>query len=167
MKIFGIGLTRTATTSLTEALKILGYSSVHCPMSYEEIDQYDASTDTPVAARFEFLDLLYPNSKFILTTRDIDSWIKSAASLQRSTDDPLWKLETRSILWKSLVFNKEKFIQGYYTHHSKVLEYFTDRKQDLLILDLQEIDKFKKLCYFLNKSNPDIEYPHLNKWSLL
>jgi len=163
MKIFGIGLTRTGTTSLTEALKILGYSAVHCPMSYEEIDKYDASTDTAVAARFEFLDLLYPNSKFILTTRDIDSWIESASSLQRSCDDPLWKLETRSILWKSLVFDKEKFTQGYHKHHSKVLEYFKDRKQDLLVLDLEDINKFKKLCNFLNKPLIDSEYPNLNK----
>jgi len=163
MKIFGIGLTRTGTTSLTEALKILGYSAVHCPMSYEEIDQHDASTDTPVAARFEFLDLLYPNSKFILTTRDVDSWIESATSLQRSIDDPLWKLETRSILWKSLIFNKEKFIQGYHKHHSKVLEYFKNREQDLLIINLDDIDKFKKLCNFLEKPIPNVEYPHLNK----
>jgi hypothetical protein len=163
MKIFGIGLTRTGTTSLTEALKILGYSAVHCPMSYDEIGKYDASTDTPVAARFKFLDLLYPNSKFILTTRDINSWIESAAYLQRSCDDPLWKLETRSILWKSLVFDKEKFIQGYHKHHSKVLEYFKSRHTDLLILDLKQSNKWEILCRFLNKSIPSIEYPNLNK----
>jgi hypothetical protein len=162
MKIFGIGLTRTGTTSLTEALKILGYSAVHCPMSYEEIDQHDASTDTPIAARFEFLDLLYPNSKFILTTRDIDSWIESTASLQRPINDPLWQLETRCILWKSLIFNKEKFIQGYHKHHSKVLEYFKNRSNDILLLDLKDQNKWEKLCYFLDKSIPRMEYPRLN-----
>ena len=132
------------------------------PMSYEEINQHDASTDTPVAARFEFLDLLYPNSKFILTTRDINSWIESAASLQRSIDDPLWKLETRSILWKSLIFNKEKFIKGYHNHHSKVLEYFKSRPNDILLLDLKDPNKWEKLCNFLDKPIPSSTYPNLN-----
>ena len=163
MKVFGIGLTRTGTTSLTEALNFLGYSAIHCPMSYEEIDSFDASTDTAVAARFEFLDLLYPESKFILTTRDIDSWIESAASLHRSSTDPVWQLETRFILWKSFIFDKDKFIEGYHRHYLKVLEYFKNRQDDLLILDLKEDDKFNKLCKFLKKKTPDLHYPHLNK----
>lgn len=163
MKIFGIGLTRTGTTSLTEALKMLGYSAVHCPMSYEEIDQHDASTDTAVAARFEFLDLLYPNSKFILTTRDLDSWIESAASLHRSESDPIWKLETRAKLWRSFLFDREKFIEGYNKHHSKVLSYFKNRENDLLVLDLKATEKFEKICNFLGKTIIDCSYPHLNK----
>jgi hypothetical protein len=160
VKIFGIGLTRTGTTSLTEALRILGYSAVHCPMSYEEIDQHDASTDTAIAARFEFLDLLYPQSKFILTYRSIDSWIESAASLTRSDNDPIWKLETRSKLWGSFVFDREKFIDGYHKHHSKVLCYFKNRPNDFLIMELEATEKFKKLCTFLNKPIPNADYPH-------
>jgi len=163
MKVFGIGLCRTGTTSITEALKVLGYSAIHCPMSYEEINSFDASTDTAVAARFRFLDLLYPGSKFILTTRDIDSWIESAASLDRFSADPIWQLETRFMLWKSFVFDKDKFIEGYHRHHSKVSEYFKNRKDDLLILDLKEDDKFGKLCDFLKKTKLYINYPHLNK----
>jgi hypothetical protein len=163
MKIFGIGLTRTGTTSLTEALKILGYSAVHCPMSYEEIEHHEASTDTAVAARFEFLDLLYPNSKFILTIRDLDSWIDSAAFLARSVNDPIWKLETRSKLWGSFVFDRYKFIEGYHKHHSKVLHHFTNRPNDFLTLDLKSTDKFEKLCSFLDKPIPSDDYPHLNK----
>lgn len=166
MKIFGIGLTRTGTTSLTEALKILGYSAVHCPMSYEEIDRHDASTDTVIASRFEFLDLLYTGSKFILTTRDLDSWIESAASLDRLENDPIWQLETRARLWGSFVFHKERFMDGYHKHHSKVSDYFKNRQNDLLVLDLQEAGKFEKLCLFLSKSMPNIDYPNLNKRSI-
>jgi hypothetical protein len=166
MKIFGIGLTRTGTTSLTEALKLLGYSAVHCPMSYEEIETHEVSTDTAVAARFEFLDLLYPGSKFILTFRDLDSWIESAAFLRRSDKDPIWQLETRAKLWGSLVFDKEKFIEGYHKHHSKVLHHFRNRPNDFLILDLKATEKFKKLCSFLDKPIPSADYPHLNKRGL-
>jgi hypothetical protein len=163
MKIFGIGLTRTGTTSLTQALKILGYSAVHCPMSYKEIEDHEASTDTAVAARFEFLDLLYPNSKFILTIRDLDSWIDSAASLKRSSNDPIWQLETRFKLWNSFVFDREKFIEGYHKHHSKVFHHFRNRPNNFLILELKETEKFAKLCSFLSVPTPSDDYPHLNK----
>jgi len=166
VKIFGIGLTRTGTTSLTEALKILGYSAVHCPMSYEEIENHEASTDTAIAARFEFLDLLYPGSKFVLTTRDLDSWIESAASLDRFESDPIWQLETRAKLWGSFLFDREKFIEGYHKHHSKVLRHFRNRPNDFLILDLRATEKFEKLCGFLNKPKIESEYPHLNKREL-
>jgi hypothetical protein len=163
MKIFGIGLTRTGTTSLTEALKMLGYSAVHQPLSYEEIKKHQASTDTAIAARFPILDVFYPNSKFILTTRDKDSWIKSAALTPRHSNDLLWLLEGRAILYKTTTFDKKKFMQAYDDYHDLVHNYFSGRCNDLLILDLKEADKWGKLCDFLSKPIPTIDYPHLNK----
>lgn len=162
MKIFGIGLTRTGTASLTEALITLGYSAKHLPMSYEDIKNHDASTDTPVAARFPILDVFYPNSKFILTTRDKDSWIESAASLMRTENDPLWLLEGRAILYKTVVFNREKFLNAYDNYHNFVYDYFQDRPKDLLVLDLNESHKYEKLCNFLNKPIEQSEYPFVN-----
>jgi hypothetical protein len=163
MKIFGIGLTRTGTTSLTEALKVLGYSVKHLPMSYEDIKNHDASTDTPVAARFPILDVFYPNSKFILTTRDKDIWIESAASLVRTENDPLWLLEGRAILYNTVVFDRDKFLSAYDNYHNFVYNYFKDRLKDLLVLDLKDQNKWEKLCNFLEKPILNIEYPHLNK----
>ena len=51
-KIFGIGLSKTGTSSLSEALEILGYSTVHFPSTLSEIAYYDAATDSTVARRF-------------------------------------------------------------------------------------------------------------------
>ena len=76
-KIFGIGLSKTGTTSLHVALEILGYSSVHYPVTWEEFDRYDAAHDITVASRFEELDKLYPGSRFILTLRDLNQWLRS------------------------------------------------------------------------------------------
>lgn len=162
MKIFGIGLTRTGTTSLTEALATLGYSAKHLPMSYEDIENHDVSTDTPVAARFPILDVFYPDSKFILTTRDKYSWIESAASLVRTDRDPLWLLEGRAILYKTVVFDRDKFLKAYDNYHNFVYGYFQDRKKNLLVLDLKENNKWEKLCNFLNKDIPKSIYPKLN-----
>ena len=163
MKIFGIGLTRTGTTSLAEALKILGYSAKHLPMSYHDIEIHDASTDTPVAARFPILDVFYPNSKFILTTRDKDSWIISAESLNRNNDDPIWLLEGRAILYKTVIFERNKFLDAYDNYQDFVTNYFKNRPNDLLVLSLNDTNKWEKLCNFLNKSIPNVEYPYLNK----
>jgi hypothetical protein len=163
MKIFGIGLTRTGATSLTEALRTLGFSAKRLPMSYQDIKDHEASTDTPVAARFPILDVFYPNSKFILTTRDKEGWIESAASLVREDNDPLWLLEGRAILYKTTVFDREKFLESYDRYHRFVCDYFKDRPNDILLLDLKDQNKWGKLCNFLEKPIPNIEYPHLNK----
>ncbi len=160
MKIFGIGLTRTGSLSLTVALRVLGFRAYHNPISYDLINQFDACTDTAVAARYKVLDLFHPGSKFILTTRDLESWITSAEVIPRSVLDGYWKLETRALLYNSLVFDKDKFIEAYVRHHREVQNYFKNR--ELLILDLRDENKWEKLCSFLGKNIPNCNYPHLN-----
>ena len=58
-KIFGIGLSKTGTSSLTEALEILGFSAVHYPTSLHEIEIYGAAADLLVADTFEMLDTTF------------------------------------------------------------------------------------------------------------
>jgi hypothetical protein len=78
--VWGIGLTRTATTSLNRALQILGYRAVHYPTISQLLHEpLEAATDEPVAVTYKYLDFLYPNSKFVLTEREEDDWIRSAA----------------------------------------------------------------------------------------
>ena len=57
-KIFGIGLSRTGTSTLINALVMLGYSAVHFPHRPSDFYDNDAAADTPVATRFEQLDEL-------------------------------------------------------------------------------------------------------------
>lgn len=79
--VWGIGLTRTATTSLNQALEILGYRALHYPTLAQLLHEpIEAATDEPVAVTYKYLDFLYPNSKFILTERDEDEWIRSTAA---------------------------------------------------------------------------------------
>ena len=73
-KIFNIGFSRTGTTSLTEALQILGFSAYHFPKSFDQIEKHDACTDMSITLGYKFLDLMYPESKYILTTRKLESW---------------------------------------------------------------------------------------------
>jgi len=89
-KVFGIGLSRTGTTSLNTALCILGIKSIHFPddvQTYRELMEakydltvlktYQGITDTPVVPIYPQLDQAYPGSKFILTVREKESWLDS------------------------------------------------------------------------------------------
>ena len=88
-KIFGIGLSKIGTTSLTQALQLLDHKAVHFPffhlkpqkdslaLNYHKIDKWDAMTDTPIPYFYKELDRHYPESKFILTIRNIDEWLDS------------------------------------------------------------------------------------------
>jgi hypothetical protein len=40
-----------------------------------------------------------------------------------------------------------------------VIEYFADRPNDLLVLPLATTNKWEKLCAFLQKPIPSVEYP--------
>jgi hypothetical protein len=181
-KIFGIGLSKTGTTSLNKALELLGYTSWHDPRELLGFDEdmnlrlsgftmtQDALTDTTPARFFRELDSRYPNSKFILTTRDVESWLKSCKNF--------WKINFNSIedrstialtdklhidLYNSAKFNKSKFKKGYMDHTQNVLAHFKDRKNNLLVLNISDGDGWDKLCPFLNKPIPSTPFPNENK----
>ena len=75
-KVFGIGLSKTGTTSLSAALAILGYRSKHFPKD-EDFARYDAFSDITVAMKFKTLDRFFPGSQFIYTVRDEPAWLAS------------------------------------------------------------------------------------------
>lgn len=95
MKIFGIGLSKTGTTSLNRALNILKVSSAHdlhggnysineyiLDLINNNFDHYiwssfDGFTDIPIPLYYKDLDRKFPNSKFILTVRSKSSWVGS------------------------------------------------------------------------------------------
>ncbi len=101
--VFCIGLGRTGTTSLTQALGILGYHANHLPIDeitqremyayfandlhtmsplhLSILDEYNALADTPVCCVYQGLDKAYPGSKFILTVREKQGWLASQERL--------------------------------------------------------------------------------------
>ena len=67
--IFGIGLPKTGTTSLTHAMTILGFKSRHYLSTKElkEINKFEFVSDLPIPTRFIYYDNKFPNSKFYET----------------------------------------------------------------------------------------------------
>lgn len=176
-KVFGIGLSKTGTTSLARALEILGYKTRDylgvsryttgdlSSLNLQELDENDAFTDTPIPSFYKQLDARYPNSKFILTTRDIDDWLKSCKkqfkeSLAAKSNEATIQLHTD--LYDCFVFDPEKYANGYNRFVNGVLNHFKDRPQDLLVIDICGGEKWELLCNFLGKPVPDIPFPLTN-----
>ena len=178
MKIFGIGLSKTGTTSLAAALGILGYKTKDNPgidhyapgdlaTSIDEalLAEYDAFTDTPIPCFYRELDERFPGSRFILTTREMEGWLNSCrkqftqklADKQNAAHNHLF-LD----LYGCTVYNEKMFREGYEKFTRGVKDYFRDRPHDLLVMDVAGGDGWKDLCSFLNEPVPDIPFPKAN-----
>ena len=179
MKIFGIGLSRTGTQSLTKALNVLGYNAIHwydtktiikyldkkqLSIDFNKLEQYDAFTDIPIARIYKELDVCYPNSKFILTVRDMDSWLSSCRNHFKYLEVLLPNKTAKALhldLYGTVHFRKKKFKEAYTRHLKDVLNYFKGRERDLLVIDICGGEGWEKLCPFLNKPLPNQAFP---KW---
>lgn len=170
-KIFGIGLSRTATTSLTRCLKILGYKSIHYPYSVlkikndgkldidmQKVSRFDALTDTPIAHFYKKLDKRFPGSKFILTIRDTKDWLYSIKK-HFIAIRPLKITRKMDMLDKEIYgssrFDEEIFKKAYEMHIQDVMKYFRHRPKDLLIMNICEGDGWEKLCNHLDRPLPE------------
>lgn len=176
-KVLGIGLSKTGTHSLTRALELLGYRAIHYPSPalmiegrYEEaIGLYDAATDISVSAFYRELDRAYPGSRFILTVREPAGWLDSVEDHRRrrehedTTACP--KAGVRELVYGTRGFDRETFALAARRHTRAVTEYFADRPDDLLVLDVcgGPGDRvWKSLCRFLDHPIPDVPFPHNN-----
>ena len=173
-RVFGIGFHKTGTSSLARALYILGYnvagyiSDQEHTRTKEEIAEvmisdmniFNAAQDTPWFIFYRMLDEYFPGSKFILTTRDEEMWIKSVVK----------HFGSKTIKMHELIYgtgvaagNEGIYIEKYRQHHDEVLEYFKDRPDDLLVFDLADENKWEKITDFLGFDIPDLEFPHANQ----
>ncbi len=166
-KIFGIGLAKTGTSSLTIALQVLGYKAVHCPHNLSIIPKVDAATDSIIARHYKALDETYPNSKFILTVRDFDEWLVSCEFFFQGMEDIVPNNEVRDEVNQKLYggrqFHSERFTNAYNDHMKDVADYFADRPQDLLTLDICGGEGWTPLCSFLGHQTRRGAFPWKNK----
>ena len=168
-KVFGVGLSRTGTVSLTEALKRLGYKAKHYPNLFKVIELaeiYEAMTDTPVIVFMEALDRLYPDARFILTVRDENTWIQSLT--RHYAKKPVerimkWKLWNRRAVYGMNGFAEQHFRQVRERHEKRVKALFASRPAKLLILDVCGGQGYEQLCPFLGKPTIDESFPHKNR----
>ena len=177
-RIFGIGLMKTGTNSLRQALEILGYKSLHggrpetmwtvqraidegSPMLSYIDPEYEAFTDIlGLTYYFSLADVQYPGSRFILTVRDIEDWLDS----RRRHVEKNAKLKEAGQYDGVLVeVNLDAWATEYRRHEAVVRAYFAGRPSDLLIFDVG-VDGWEPLCEFLGRPLPEEPFPWQNKF---
>ena len=164
-KLFGIGLSRTGAKSLHEALEILGYRSLFVT-TYEELERglpsFDAFTHTPLAAVYKDLDRRFPNSKFILTTREQSSWLASCQErigVSEAAGMPDDVRETQMRVYGIGGFDRDTFRRAYDRHMADAAEHFGGRPGCLLTMDVCAGEGWEKLCPFLGRPIPSEPFP--------
>jgi GT2 family glycosyltransferase/glycosyltransferase involved in cell wall biosynthesis len=176
-RVFGIGLNKTGTTSLHEALTMLGFTSLHWggpsvrriievslaagePLLSRINPYFDAFTDVlPLTQNFQLLDEQYPGSRFILTTRPLDAWIESrcrhvASNVRRHAAGEYRGafLEVDEATWRA----------EWEAHVERARDYFAGR-DDFLEIDITARGEWLPLCRFLGVAEPSRPFPWVNR----
>ncbi len=171
-KIFGIGLSRTGTSTLINAFGVLGYKAIHFPFRADDFDTHEAAADTPVAARFVELDKIYPGSRFVYTTRDLESWLASCerfwAKRQVIFDRSDFVSDMHRYLYQTTTYDADKFAAAYRRHDSRIREYFATRPDDWLEFDIcGGAAEWPPLCDFLGRERPSLPFPWSNRGDII
>ena len=185
-KVFGIGLSRTGTKSLAGALNLLGIRTKwypQDPQTYYELvmgqyrlsilKSYQGLTDTPVVPYYPQFDQLYPGSRFVLTVREKDAWLRSCAKHWATSgitgpepeSEPFWRKFAQFMdccVYGSYAYNPDRWSCVYDTHLDNVTRYFAGRPDDLLILDVTKGEGWETLCPFLGLDVPVEPFPKIN-----
>jgi len=181
-KVFCIGLNKTATSSLNEALGALGFRTLHWggPKVRDAIDRaidedrplldfvegdYDVFSDIQVLSdNFDLLDHFYPGSKFILNTRDFDQWLDSR---RRHVERNIADKELGRYDGQFLEVDLRGWRRQFHKHHRRVLHFFASRPDDLLVIDVTAGDGYDLLCPFLGVAVPDTPFPWCHRDGLV
>jgi Sulfotransferase domain/N-terminal domain of galactosyltransferase len=190
-RVFGIGMHKTATSSLHAAFKILGFDSFHWNTNRKSWDiwnemrtlgrsptvaRYYALCDNPIPIFFKELDAAYPGSKFILTLREESNWLKSVEGLFDPKINPYYDWDKQPYshqihesLYGRRDFDAPTMLARYRKHNEDVLDYFKNRPGSLLTMDMDFGWPYRndggagwpELCGFLEKPIPREPYPRV------
>ena len=155
-RVIGVGLNKTGTTTLGSALNMIGIDTIDYPTDprtqeqlengdyrLDILDKYSAVTDMPVGFFYPQLDKVYPGSRFILTVRDKNDWLKSVAShwpfvldwCKRNKQFGRFTYYTFAVVYGSIQYNQDRYGYVYDSYVDRVNDYFRDRPDDLLGTD--------------------------------
>jgi hypothetical protein len=124
------------------------------------VQEYDFFSDNPWPLLFRRLDQSYPESRFILTHRHVDSWAESLARYAGSQRTRMRKLIYG---YGNPQYHLERYREVYIMHNNDVIEYFRDR-DNLLVIDIEDDDRIiaKRLCIFLGLEQGKVLFPNTN-----
>lgn len=172
-RVFGIGETKTATSSFGTALELLGFHR-HVgwdPRLYQaylagDLDpildiarRYEAFEDLPWGAGdlYRVLAERFPRARFVLTVRDLESW---AISHERH-----WGPDSHIPEWLRIpdyAARREEIAAAYLRRNDEIRTFFSDQPKRFLELDIVGGDGWPKLCRFLGLPQPTEPFPVVN-----
>tara|TARA_R110001599_G_scaffold316164_1_gene525244 strand:- start:1721 stop:2302 length:582 start_codon:yes stop_codon:yes gene_type:complete len=190
MKVFCIGTWKTGTTSTGNAINVLmggrhqNWSNPKGRMLYiedkiDEVINHAKSTRTFDDAPWncfgvwQKLKTTYTGSKFVLSIRDEEKWFNSMVkwykgNIKTSRPNanlmPLYERQLTPLGFDiNVIYNltehKKTWLEWYKKRNQLIIDTFEPSR--LLIYD--PIDEWEPLCRFLNKPNPNVKFPYLNK----
>jgi hypothetical protein len=196
LNIIGAGMGRTGTHSLKLALDQLGVGPCHHmielvqhpeqfalwervfdeqPVDWEEVFAgYRSSCDAPSALVYRELSEHYPNAKVILTTRDPESWWRSASatimSPERRAGGAAQDTQIGKMMAKALAYQARRGVTRDYPTDLATATAFLQRHNEevrrviapgrLLVYDVK--DGWGPLCRFLGLDVPSTPFPRTN-----
>lgn len=174
-KIFIIGLPRTATTSICVAMLSLDYTVAHTSYTQACFHHAQVIADTPIFNDYQALDKAYPGAKFINLQRDLTAWVPSIKQLlQRmyinvtATDggfNPHIKRcfsQTFSPFTRENINNDDFLTRCYEKHQQQISNYFRQRPNDLLNIDISTPNSYTQLIKFLGKADHNGGFERIN-----
>ncbi len=177
MKVFGIGLEKTGTSTLGKALEILGFDkhkgfdldllkrlkSGDVESLMDIAENYNSFENYPWSFVYEQAFHRFPDSKFILTVRTTPfRWFNSMSHHARRKGPK----EERQLVYGHSMPNlfEEEDIAFYKNHLKQIRDFFSEHDSSrLLEVCWAHEDGWEELCTFLDKPIPELEFPHLNR----
>jgi hypothetical protein len=175
VKVFGIGLNKTGTSTLGECFRILGYRVMGCSRELLEravlyrdpgpafavAERYDAFQDWPWPLIYRELDRQFPGSKFILTVRENeDVWLQSL--MQHSLRTSPFRHCRKLAYGFSYPFKHQRAHIEFYRRHNRQVRRYFEGCRDFIELCWEHGDGWEGLCTFLETPIPDQPLPHVN-----
>jgi|19_taG_2_1085344.scaffolds.fasta_scaffold03976_4 hypothetical protein len=165
-KVMCVGAAKTGTTTCGDIFNKLGLKNTALNkvlwkkhflknkfgVIYEHFNKYDSFNDWPWKGLYKEFDERHPNSKFILTQRK--NYKTAALSAWYHNNSPQSNPPDKFL---------EKRIKVLKEWDQDILNYFKDRKNDLLVVCWENGDEWGKVCNFLGLPIPDIKFPHRKK----
>jgi hypothetical protein len=157
--------------------------------NFDKIIKYcesaDVFQDVPFSFQntYRYLDAAYPNSKFILSVRNsADEWYDSLVYFHlyrhnRGTVPTAEQLQTnpyryRGWMWEAMngvygttekdPYDKTILTNYYNKHNEDTMEYFKDRPNDFIKINLADADSYSKFKTFMGIENEFEKFPHSN-----
>lgn len=189
-KVFVIGLSKTGTTSLGDALELLSYRRTgwedirsrflfraytrgDLSLLVDRTFDFDAFEDLPWSLVYREMAFLYPNAKFILTLRKSeDAWLES---IKRHTKGRKWDGHETVYGAEEATGHEGAYLDAYRNHTDSVREFFASPGQEGRLLefvidqpDISKGERWSRLCEFLGISDSkammmrQLEFPWSN-----